>query len=229
MLPAPSWRRVEYRLPASGTGHPARRASPLRAGRFSCLPCKVPGRASVQMRGHAKDTAGAGRTGLGVFGGPGVDPVRTWHPVLAVLSIAESCASSSRVRPQTARCAVGEHGPHDLPGAVRNVAPPVAERADEAQPAAGPGEGARAVAARAALLGSATARSSQGRSCGRPSRTGRRGRASPGPGGACRSALVSSSETTIAASGQRSAAPPSAQGGTVKSRATRTDPAPARG
>ena len=179
--------------------------------------------------GHVLDTAGAGRTGLGVFGGPGVDPVRTWHPVLAVLSIAESCASSSRVRPQTARCAVGEHGPHDLPGAVRNVAPPVAERADEAQPAAGPGEGARAVAARAALLGSATARSSQGRSCGRPRRTGRRGRASPRPGGACRSALVSSSETTIAASGQRSAAPPSAQGGTVKSRATRTDPAPARG
>jgi hypothetical protein len=55
----------------------------------------------------------------------------------------------------------------------------------------------------------------------------RRGRVSPGAGTACRSALVSSSETTIAMSWHRSAALRRRKVVTVKSRATRIDPAPA--
>jgi len=59
----------------------------------------------------------------------------------------------------------------------------------------------------AAVPGSATAHSTQGPGCSRPSRIGRPGPVPPGPGRACRSALVSSSDTTIAMSGLRSAMP----------------------
>jgi hypothetical protein len=61
----------------------------------------------------------------------------------------------------------------------------------------------------AARLGSATAHKTQDPGCSRPNRIGRIGRVgrvrrlgllSPDPGTACRSALVSSSETTIAMS-----------------------------
>ena len=65
----------------------------------------------------------------------------------------------------------------------------------------------------AVLPGSATAHSTQGPGCSRPSRIGRRGRVSPDPGRACRSALVTSSDTTIAMSGLRSCRAPPAQGG----------------
>src|SRR5258708_31323582 len=74
-------------------------------------------------------------------------------------------------------------------------------------------------------LGSATAHSTQGPGCTRPSRTGHRGRGAPGPGSACRSALVSSSDTTIAISSRRSVAPHRCKVAMVKSRAARTDPA----
>ena len=76
----------------------------------------------------------------------------------------------------------------------------------------------------AALLGSATAHSTQGPGWSRPSQTGRWGPVSPGPGEACRSALVSSSDTTSVMSGLRSATPQRCRVATVKSRAARTDP-----
>ena len=63
----------------------------------------------------------------------------------------------------------------------------------------------------AAVPGSATAHSTQSPGCSRPSRIGRPGPVPPGPGRACRSALVSSSDTTIAMSGLRSAMPPGAR------------------
>ena len=73
--------------------------------------------------------------------------------------------------------------------------------------AAGLVEGAGRRGAGAVLPGSATADSTQGPGWSRPSRIGRRGRVSPDPGRACRSALVMSSGTTIAMSGLRSAMP----------------------
>ena len=79
----------------------------------------------------------------------------------------------------------------------------------------------------AAVPGSATAHSTQGPGRGRPSRTGRPARVSPGRGRACRSALVSSSDTTIAMSGPRSAMPRRRKMATVKYRAARTDRASA--
>ena len=75
------------------------------------------------------------------------------------------------------------------------------------------------------MPGSATAHSTQGPCCSRPSRTGRRGPVSPGPGRACRSALVTSSDTTIAMSWLLCAVPHRRNVATVKSRAARTDPA----
>ena len=79
----------------------------------------------------------------------------------------------------------------------------------------------------AALLGSATAHSTPGPGCSRPSPIGRRGQVSPDPGRACRNALVSSSDTTIAMSWLRSAVPQRCKVAMVKSRAARTDPASA--
>ena len=76
-----------------------------------------------------------------------------------------------------------------------------------------------------ARLGSATAHSTQDPGCSRPSRIGRRGGGSPGQGRACRSALVSSSVTTIAMSSPRSAASHRRRVARVKSRAAWTDPA----
>ena len=80
-----------------------------------------------------------------------------------------------------------------------------------------------------ARLGSATAHSTHDPGCNRPSRIGRRGGRSPGQGRACRSALVSSSVTTIAMSSPRSAASHRCKVARVKSRAARTDPAPVSG
>jgi hypothetical protein len=79
----------------------------------------------------------------------------------------------------------GEHGPHDLSRvAWRGIAPQVAVRADYLQPAAGPRPANRGVRGTgAALPGSATAHSTQGPCCSRPSRTGRRGPVSPVPAG----------------------------------------------
>ncbi len=77
----------------------------------------------------------------------------------------------------------------------------------------------------AARLGSATAHSTPGPCCSRPSRIGRRGPLSPDPGRACRSTLVSSSDTTIAMSWLRSASPHRCKAAMVKSRPARTDPA----
>ena len=76
-----------------------------------------------------------------------------------------------------------------------------------------------------ALPGSATAHSTQGPCCSRPSRTGRRGRVSPGPGRACCSALVTISDTTIAMSWLLCAVSHRRKVARVKSRAARTDPA----
>ena len=81
----------------------------------------------------------------------------------------------------------------------------------------------------AAVSGSATAHSTQGLSCSRPSRIGRRCGASRCPGRACRSALVTSSDTTTTISWLRSTTPHRCKVATVKSRAARTDPAPAPG
>jgi len=81
----------------------------------------------------------------------------------------------------------------------------------------------------AVLPGSATAHSTQGPGWSRPSRIGCRARVSPGPGRACRSALVMSSGTTIAMSGLRSAMPRRCRVVTVKSRAVRADPGSAPG
>ena len=75
------------------------------------------------------------------------------------------------------------------------------------------------------MPGSATAHSTQGPCCSRPSRTGRRGPVSPGPGRACRSALVTISDTTIAMSWLLCAVPHRRNVARVKSRAARTDPA----
>jgi hypothetical protein len=71
--------------------------------------------------------------------------------------------------------------------------------------------------------GSATAHSTLGPGCNRPSRIGDRGHVSPDSGSACRSALVSSSDTTIAISSQRCAMPHRSTVATAKSRAARTD------
>ena len=76
-----------------------------------------------------------------------------------------------------------------------------------------------------ARLGSATAHSTQDPGCSRPSRIGRRGWGSSGQGRVCRSALVSSSVTTITMSSPRSAASQRRRVARVKSRAARTDPA----
>ena len=72
------------------------------------------------------------------------------------------------------------------------------------------------------MPGSATAHSTQDPGWSRPSRIGRRGRGWRDRGRACRSALVTSSDTTIAMSGLRSARPHRCRVATVKSRAART-------
>jgi len=121
--------------------------------------------------------------------------------------------------------AAGRTGPtRPLRLAGRGADPLVAERADEMQSAAGLVEGAGRSRRRSGLAGSATGHSTQGPGWSRPSRIGCRGRVSPDPGRACRSALVMSSGTTIAMSGLRSAMPRWCRVVTVKSRAVRTDP-----
>src|SRR5579871_5619361 len=79
-------------------------------------------------------------------------------------------------------------------------------------------------------LGSDTAHSTHGPGCSRPSRTGQRGHAVPGQGTVYRSALVSSSDTTTTMSSDRSPSTRQRRNvAAVKSRATRTDSAPAPG
>ena len=78
-------------------------------------------------------------------------------------------------------------------------------------------------------LGSDTAHSTHGPGCSRPSRTGQRGQTAPGQGTVYRSALVSSSDTTTTISSDRSSTPQRRSVAPVKSRATRTDSAPAPG
>ena len=119
-----------------------------------------------------------------------------------------------------------EQGPHDLPGlAGRGVAPPVAERADDLQSAAGLGKRTGVSAALEPRYWGRRPRTADRV----PAAAGRAGsssrsRAWPEPGRACCSALVTSSDTTIAMSGLRSAAPHRRKVATVKSRAARTDP-----
>ena len=117
-----------------------------------------------------------------------------------------------------------EQVPHGLSGlAGRGAAPPVAECADDVQPAAGLVEGAGRPRRRSGRAGVGD-RAQHGPGCSRLSRIGRPGPVPPGPGRACRSALVSSSDATIAMSGLRSAMPHRCRVVTVKSRAARTDP-----
>ncbi len=81
----------------------------------------------------------------------------------------------------------------------------------------------------AAWLGSATAHTTQGPGCSRPSRIADWGRVWPHAGNACRRALVSSSDTTMAMSSQRCAVPHRCKVAMVKSRAAWTDLASAPG
>ena len=118
-----------------------------------------------------------------------------------------------------------EQGPHALSGlAGRGVAPLVAERADEVQSAAGLVEGAGRSRRWSGLarVGDRAQHAGPGLEQAEPDRPP--GLVSPGPGRACRCALVSSSDTTIAMSGLRSAMPHWCRMVTVKSRAVRTDP-----
>jgi hypothetical protein len=123
----------------------------------------------------------------------------------------------------------GECGPHDLSGVAQcGVAPSVTERADDVQPAAGLGEKFRWCLeywSGPARVGN-RAQQARPRCCSSPSRIGR---AWPGSGRACRSALVSSSEMTIAMSSLRSATPHRRKVARANSLATRTDLGPVPG
>ena len=75
------------------------------------------------------------------------------------------------------------------------------------------------------VLGSATAHITHGPGLYRPSRISDRDGGAPGPGRACRSALVSISDTTTAMSSQRPVTPHRCKVATVNSRARWTGPA----
>ncbi len=107
----------------------------------------------------------------------------------------------------------GQNKAHDLSGlAGRGVAPLVAERADEVQSTAGLAAGAGPLRCRSGLARVGDRAQHAGPGCSRPSRIGGRGPVSPGPGRACRRALVISSDTTIVLSGLRTAIPAGAGG-----------------
>ena len=135
-------------------------------------------------------------------------------------------AWSARVPGRGWRCLPrAEQGPHDLSVWLGVVQPHWSRSARmrcSPRPVSSREPGIRG--AGAVLPGSATAHSTRGPGWSRPSRIGCRGRVSPDPGRACRSALASSSDTTIAMSGLRSAMPRWCRVVTVKSRAVRTDP-----
>ena len=125
---------------------------------------------------------------------------------------------------------MGEHGPDDLPRVVgRGVAPVVAEGADDVQPAPGLREAAGGLGHRDRLarVGDRAEHPWPGAVEADPDR--RPARASPTARRACRSALVTISDTTIVMSSQRRTRPHRRRVATVNSRAAQTGPPSAPG